>query len=85
MVALKTVDIRNNFKRVSEIVKQGEPVLIARPHNDNLVVLSEYVYNEMVRSKENAEYLAKLERSLKESREGKVVVKTMEELEAMAE
>ncbi|MDR1069111.1 MAG: type II toxin-antitoxin system Phd/YefM family antitoxin [Clostridiales Family XIII bacterium] len=85
MIALKTVDMRNNFKRVSEIAKQGEPVLIARPHNDNLVVLSEYAYNEMVRIKENAEYRAKIEKSLQELREGKVVVKTMEELEAMAE
>ncbi|MDR1796590.1 MAG: type II toxin-antitoxin system Phd/YefM family antitoxin [Clostridiales Family XIII bacterium] len=85
MVALRTVDIRNDFKRVSEIVTAGEPVLIARPHNDNLVVLSERAYNEMARAQRNAEYTAKIEQSVQQIREGKVVVKTMEELEAMAE
>ena len=33
----------------------------------------------------NAEYLAMLERSREELREGKVVIKSMAELEAMAE
>ena len=51
MIALRTVDVRNDFKRVSEIVKGGEPVLITRPHNDNLVVLSERDYNELERAR----------------------------------
>ena len=85
MIALRTVDIRNDFKRVSEIVKSGVPVLIARPHNDNLVVLSERAYNELERTRQNAEYLAKIERSVKELSNGKVVTRSIEELEAMEE
>jgi antitoxin YefM len=85
MVALRTVDLRNNFKKVSEIVYAGEPVLIARPHNENLIVLSERDYNEMARAHRNEEYLAKIEESLDQVRQGKTVRKTMDELEAMAE
>lgn len=42
-------------------------------------------YNELQKAKQNLEYLMKLEESFKEFEEGKVVVKTMEELEAMAD
>jgi antitoxin YefM len=84
MVALRTVDFRNDFKRVSEIVYSGEKVLIARPKNQNLVVLSERDYNELEKAKRNAEYLAKLNESRQQIEDGKVVVKTIEELEEMA-
>jgi antitoxin YefM len=84
MIALRTVDLRNDFKRVSELVNAGEKVLIARPHNENLVVLSEKEYNELEKARHNAEYLAKIDRSMRQVAEGRVVVKTMEELEEMA-
>lgn len=32
---------------MSNLVNSGEKVLIARPHNENLVVLSEKEYNEL--------------------------------------
>jgi antitoxin YefM len=83
VIALKTIDIRNDFKRVSDIVNGGEPVLISRPHNNNLVVLSETAYNELARARHNADYLDKIGRSLQELKHGKVVVKTIEDLEAM--
>jgi len=85
MIALKTMDIRNDFKRVSDLVHSGEKVLIARPRNENLVVLSEREYNELDKVRRNAEYLAKLDESVRQVAEGRIVVKTMEELEAMAE
>ena len=85
MITIKTVDLRNDFKRISDIIRDGEKVIISRPHNENLVVLSEKEYNELEKSRRNAEYLAMIDRSLQELAEGKVVVKTMEELEEMAE
>ena len=85
MIALRTVDVRNDFKRISEIVLDGNPVLIARPHNENLVMLSESVYNELETFRRNTEYLEKLEESLQELKDGKVVTRSMEELEAMSE
>jgi antitoxin YefM len=83
MIALKTIDIRNDFKRVSALIGAGEKVLIARPHNDNLVLLSEKEYNELEKAKRNAEYLAMLDESMYQYTEGKVVIKTLEDIEAM--
>ena len=85
MIAIKTIDIRNNFKKVSDIIKSGEKVLISRPHNENLVVLSEKEYNELEKAHRNNEYLAKLDKSIQQLADGKVINKTIEELEAMAE
>jgi len=84
MIALRTVDFRNDFKKVSEIISSGEKVLIARPHNQNLIVLSEKEYNELEKAKRNAEYLEKLDKSMQQIADGKFVIKTMEELEEMA-
>jgi antitoxin YefM len=84
MIALKTVDVRKEFRRVSDLVNSGEKVLISRPHNENLVILSEREFNELERSRQNIAYLSKLERSMQEAAEGRVVFKTMDELEEMA-
>ncbi|MCL2140185.1 MAG: type II toxin-antitoxin system Phd/YefM family antitoxin [Dehalococcoidia bacterium] len=84
MIAIRTVDIRNDFKRVSNLVKSGEKVLIARPRNENMVVLSEKEYNALDKARRNAEYLAKIDRAVERVAEGRVIVKTMEELEEMA-
>lgn len=52
----------------------------SRPHNQNLIVISEAAYRELEKLRRNAEYLAKLEHSMQQFKEGKVVVKTMDEL-----
>lgn len=52
----------------------------SRPHNQNLIVISEAAYRELEKLRRNAEYLAKLEHSIQQFKEGKVVVKTMDEL-----
>ncbi|MCL2045172.1 MAG: type II toxin-antitoxin system Phd/YefM family antitoxin [Oscillospiraceae bacterium] len=85
MIVLRTIDIRNEFKRVSDLINSGEKVLIARPRNENLVVLSEKEYNELEKARQNAEYLMKIDEAIQQVSEGRVVVKTMEELEEMAE
>ena len=83
MIALKTVDMRNDFKKVSEIIKNGERVLISRPHNDNLVVLSEKEYNELEKVYRNAKYLAKIEKGISEIEQGKGITLKIEDLEAL--
>ncbi len=83
MIALRTIDLRNDLKKVSEIIRSGEKVLIAQPHNENLVVLSEKEYNELEKARRNAEYLAMIDNSMQQLADGKVVVKTLEELETM--
>lgn len=52
----------------------------SRPHNQNLIVISEAEYRELEKLRRNAKYLAKLEHSIQQFKEGKVVVKTMDEL-----
>ena len=42
-------------------------------------------YNELQKAKRNLEYIMKLEESFKQLEEGRVVTKTIEELEAMAD
>jgi len=83
MRALKTIDIRNDFKRVSDIVNSGEVVLISRPRNENLVVLSEREYNELQRTQHNAEYITGIEKSVNEIEAGRTISFTMDELLAM--
>jgi len=51
MIVLRTVDLRNDIKRVSELVNSGEKVLIARPRNQNLVILSERDYNKLEKAR----------------------------------
>ena len=83
MIALKTTDVRNDFKKISNLVCSGEKVLISRPHNENLVILTEKEYNELERIRRNNEYLSKIDTSLQQFAEGRTIVKTMEELEEM--
>ena len=84
MIVLKTTDIRNDFKKISNLVRTGEKILVSRPHNENLVILSEKEYNELEKTRRNNEYLAKIDRSIEQQSQGRTVVKTIEELEDMA-
>lgn len=84
MIALKTIDIKNDFKRISNLILGGEKVLISRPRNENLIILTEKEYNELEKIRRNNEYLLKIDKSLQQVSEGKIVTKTLEELEAMA-
>lgn len=81
----KQVDVRANIKKYFDMACDGRAVMIPRKANRNVVILSEEEYHELQKAKRNAEYLAKLDRADKQLRSGKVVEKTMEELEAMAE
>ena len=80
MIALRTIDLRNDFKKVSDLVNSGEKVLIARPRNENLVLLSEKEYNELEKTRRNAEYNAMLDESVHEFSEGKTISFTLDEL-----
>ena len=46
--------------------------------------VEEFIMESSMKSARNAEYLAMLDKSRKQLQEGKVIIKTMEELEAMA-
>ena len=63
----------------------GEQIIIPRKENRSVVIMSESEYKELDKLRRNAEYLKMLDESDRQMREGRVVVKTMAELEAMAE
>jgi antitoxin YefM len=76
MIAVRATDLKSNFKNVCRRVSEGNTVVIPRPKNENIVLLSEKRYNEL-------EYIEKLEVARRQSSEGRIVRKTMAELEAM--
>ncbi len=83
MLAVKSVNVRDNFKEWCDKISMGETVVISRPRNQNIYMINEAEYNALQKAKRNVEYLAMLDKSDEELKVGKVVVKTMEELEAM--
>ena len=85
MIAIKQMDIRANIKKYFDLAFDGESIIVARKQNRNVVVISEKEYNDLQKAKRNAEYLAHLDRSFAQLERGEVVVKTMEELEQMAD
>ncbi len=82
MLAVKSIDVRDNFKNLCDKVFNGETLIISRPRNENVVMLSEREYNEIIKAKRNVEYLAMLDKSMSEAAAGGFIAKTMEELEA---
>ena len=64
MIATKQVDLRANLKKYFDIAFSGEPVIVSRKQNKNVVVISESEYNELQRAKRNAEYLKRLNESI---------------------
>lgn len=81
MIAVRSMDVRENFKAFCDKVFQGETLIISRPKNENVVMLSETEYNEMLKAKRNAEYLAMLDKSIAEAESGGLIVKKQAELE----
>ncbi|MDD3796314.1 MAG: type II toxin-antitoxin system Phd/YefM family antitoxin [Lachnospiraceae bacterium] len=85
MLAVKSMDVRDNFRDLCNKVVGGEIVVVSRPKNENIIMLSEKEFNELQKAKHNAEYLSMLDRSFEQLAHGDVVIKSMEELERMAD
>lgn len=83
MLAVKSMDVRENFKEWCNKVIGGETLVVSRPRNENVVIVSEKEYNEMANAKRNAEYLAMLDRSYKQLENGETISFSIEELRAM--
>lgn len=85
MLAVNYSTMRSKLKDYcDQATDNNEIVIVTRKDEKNVVLMSLEQYNEIMRALKNAEYLEKLDKSFKQYEEGKVVVKTMEELEAMA-
>lgn len=46
MLAVKSMDVRDNFKEWCNKVIGGETLVVSRPKNENVVIVSEKEYNE---------------------------------------
>ena len=82
MIATRQMDIRANLKKYFDYAFNGEPVIVSRKENKNVVVISEKEYNDLLKAKRNAEYLAMLDKSMEEAAAGGFITKTITELEA---
>ena len=83
MLAVKSMDVRENFKEWCNKVISGETLIVSRPKNENVVIVSEKEYNEMAKAKRNEEYLKKLDHSFAQLEQGEVIHKSLDELRAM--
>ena len=81
MLAVKSMDVRDNFKKVFDKFFNCETLIISRPKNENIVMLSEAEYNEIMKAKRNSDYLAMLDKSMAEAEAGGFITKTIAELE----
>ena len=84
MITTKQMDIRANIKKYFDLAFNGETIIVSRKQNKNVVVISEAEYNDLQKAKKNAEYLAHLDRSFEQLQNGEVIIKSMEELEKLA-
>lgn len=71
MLAVKSVNVRDNFKEWCDKISKGETVVISRPRNENIYMISEAEYNALQKTKRNAEYLAKIDRGIAQLEVGK--------------
>ncbi len=88
MQAISVSEARQNFKKYcDDVVENNDVIIVSRNGNgkENMVWIDLSTYNELKKAQENLQYLMKLDESFKQLDEGKVIVKTMEELEAMAD
>lgn len=83
MLAVKSVNVRNNFKEWCDKISMGETVVISRPRNENIYMINEAEYNALQKAKRNTEYLAMIDESVEQIEHGKTISLTIEELRAM--
>ncbi len=88
MQAISVSEARKNFKKYcNAVVEDNDIIIVSRNGNgkENMVWIDLKAFNELQKAKENLEYMKKLEESFREMDEGKVVIKSMKDLEAMAD
>lgn len=83
MIATKQMDLRANLKKYFDIAFSGEPVIVSRKKNENVVVISETQYNDLQKAKRTAEYLKRLENSISQLEQKKTITLPMDEMKAM--
>lgn len=84
MLAVNYSTIRENLKSYCDkVTDDNETVIVTRKDEKNVVIISLAEWNSLQKALRNADYLGRLNRSVADVKAGRVIVKTMEELEAM--
>jgi antitoxin YefM len=85
MLAVNFSTIRSKLKAYCDKATDDyETVIVTRKDEKNVVIISLEKYNSLLKAARNGEYLDMIDRSLEQIDQGKVVVKTIEELEKMS-
>lgn len=85
MIAINFTTARSRFKDFCDkVTDDAETVIVTRKSEKNVVLISAERYNELEKAERNAAFLGKLERGLAQVRAGQGIVKSIDELEAMA-
>ncbi len=71
MLAVNYSTLRNNLKDYcDQATDRNETIIVTRKDEKNVVIISAENYNQLVRTAHNAEYLAKLDRSMEQIYKG---------------
>ena len=68
MIAIKTADLTQNFKEIANQVIAGEIVVVSRPKNENIVLITEKEYNDLNKSRKELA-LERFKKNMKVSQE----------------
>lgn len=80
MRTLKTVDVTANFREICSQVYEGETIILSRPKNQNIIMLSEIKYNELEKARRNLTYLQRLNESVKQTEKEVFATVTLSDL-----
>ena len=83
MLAVDEKDIIENFADIQDKIFHGETIIAPGKKKENLIIISEKNYNEMLKAKRNAEYLAMLDKSQEQFEREDTITFTMDELREM--
>lgn len=84
MLAVDYSTIRNNLKDYCDkVTDEYETVIVTRKDKKNVVIISIDEYDTIVKAARNAAYLRMIDSSIAQIENGRIVHKTMAELEAM--
>ena len=83
MTVAKQVDIRANIKKFFDLAFSGEPVIVPRKENRNVVIISESEYKELEKARRNTAFISRILQGHEDIENGRGIIKSMDELRAM--
>ena len=84
MIAVNYSTIREKLKYYCDrVTDQNETVVVTRKDEKNVVLISLDEWNELKKSARNMEYLTKIDLSIADVEAGRVITKSLTELEAL--